>query len=458
MASLFYNLLYFIGVRQCGDVTYIKENENSFKNIVKRKMKKYKKITGIDSQPRHITRYIFYKEHNDELSPQSGNRIPSDIKFSIDLNNSNLISRQSEHDDANSISNSCCLKYMELFSDWGYTAFIFLLLLAQPSYVIYALSSTETNDEIAYYSSLFYHLIHPVQYYYCLKYFTTDHFEKFYYRNEYRKFLNKLTILIITLTLLNFSVNLSRIFTDNDFEFPLIESYSDGSKIFILIYLMVYWIYSNLILFVNLTCFVLVFNKHKNNLVQFSQKIFDEKCNLSLNQIMQELSFLVHHFKYSVGKFENIFASFTLLGALSLGFFIERFRNGNIELFPWNNFAIYIIMQAIFFFTILDISGAKNGMSDFIKNPKYISKYVKRYTIDDIEIHFGKDNELNKYIVTNLIEENASLIDFNTLIHYFMDDWVEFKFFGFNIANFSLIKKGIAMVALIFGIIQIEKS
>lgn len=447
--TLFYKLLYFLGIRQCGDDKFVKENEVSFYNIVKRKIFSHRKEQEMYSQPRQITRLLFERQNKKHLSPKIRRRkIPSSIQI-IGRQDQVQVQVQDQDQDQNNNKLYIILHFCE---DWLYSLIVFLFLCIQPMYTFISIIRTNTINEFPYYSSFFYQLIPPFHYYYCIRYFSTDHFEKFYYKNSLNGMLNLITMCIITCTLMNVSINIGRLFgTEYDGEFPFYHSLNDLSRIFIFVFLLISWIYGNFIVFLNLVCFCLIFCKHRRIIVEFSNKIHHEDCELSLNEIMQQLTFIVYDFKESIGHFQNIFSSFTFFGALSFGFFIQRIQNGNFELFPWNTFVIYLILQAIFFIMILNVSQHKNKMTDFIKNPVYINKYVKRYTINDIKQKF-LDNTNDKFIVTNLIEENASLIDFMVLNQLFTDDWTEFKFFGFNIARFGLIKKGIVIVGLIIGI------
>ena len=432
MASVFYNLLYFLGIRKCGDNSHAKKHKLASRNITN-----CKDIDHINSQPRQITRLLYQWNFEDDLSPEPSKRPPL-IRIEDEIN------IQSPDDD----DDNTCLILMRFWDNWSYTFFIMMLLIIQPIYTLVVIIQTETNNEIPYLSSFFYQLISPIHYYYAIQYFSTDHFEQFYYQNNLKSFLDVLTYCIIGFTFTNLGINIGRITrSEYDIEFPLYGDFTSTPQILIIIYLIFTWIYSNLIVCTNLMCFCLVFTKHKHIIFNFSSKIMDDECGMTLNEIMQELSTIVYNFKNSIGQFQNIFSSFTFFGAISFGFYIERFRQSNFELLPWNTFVTYIIMQIMFFMTILRVSQTKNGMTDFVKNPSYIRKYVKRYTVNDIRERFNADT--TELVIANMIEENAGIIDFMTLNQLFLDDWVEFKFFGFNIANFGLIKKGIVIVGLV---------
>jgi ABC-type multidrug transport system fused ATPase/permease subunit len=307
----------------------------------------------------------------------------------------------------------------------------------------------DSEDETPYLASLFFQLIPPIQYIHCVLYFQTDHFEHFYLRNRLAKGkLNRISALICMLSLINTGIHVVSLFVRHyDTEFPYFFTYHIVSKVLISILLVLSWIYGSLILFTNLSCFCLVFWKHSHLINDFCTKVKSDENEKTINEITQHLLYLIHNLKNSINDFQNIFSSFTFLGAIAFGFFIDRIIQGNFDFFPWNTFVVYVIMQIIFFFILVHLSSYRNGMSDLIRNPEYVFKYIRRYNIEELKRRFDENEE--QYIIINLIEENGSLVDWTLLNDVINDDWTEFKFFGINIADFELIKRASVVIAFI---------
>lgn len=461
--TLFYGILYFIGVRKKSqNERYINENNNenklSFFNIVKRVIVKQQNNNYDEiSQPREITRLIYNKKHNADLSPPPVYRSTTEIQ----INHDQLRDiQQQQQEEKQFYTLSCCFEFL---SNWSYSFIIFSILLFQPINTIYIVSTTNTERENVYLSNLFFQFISPFQYFYSIQYFNTDHFETFYFHHSLEQTLNKISLLILFISMLNVSINIIRLLgTDFDGEFPQYYSYSETNQYVILVFLLLSWIYANIIIFTNLICFCLVFIKHSNIIHSFSKRIQEDNCNISLNQISQELINIIYQLKTSISHFEVIFSSFTFWGAISFGFFIDRLKSGNFDFFPWNTFIIYIILQCGFFFIILNVTKQKDSIDDFIKNPKYIHKYIKRYTVREIKEHFSLDHTNKEQqtdqinlIICNLIEENATAVDWILLQQFINSDWAEFKFFGLNISNFNLIKKSVVVISFIFAVNQL---
>ena len=163
---------------------------------------------------------------------------------------------------------------------------------------------------------------------------------------------------------------------------------------------------------------------------------------------MQILVGIKYQLGISISDFEYIFSSFTFFGAISFGFYIDQINNGNFENIPWNLVVTYVIVQIVFFRIISQVKRNRDALFDFVKNPIYVEKYLKRYTVEDIQTHFlGDDADL---ILLNLLEEIGNEISWNSLNTLLTDSsWTEFKFFGIEVSDFALIKKGIVLVSFI---------
>jgi len=436
MYNYFYGLVYALGLRK--NVLVVKENI-TFYDIARRVISRGCEL-DIDTQPRQVTRMLFQRRGN-QLSPF----IKPKRKRRIIINN------EIQNDEApQEVSLFNYAK--ELCMNWWYTALISMILCVQPIYTLVIIASNDTSQDIPYIATLFFQLIPPLQYYHAICYFQTDHFEDFYFSQSKIGILNRITGIIILLTVTNVIINIVRLlYLDYDIEFADYQSYSQLSRGFIFITLLVSWIYGNLILFTNLFCFCLVFTKHKKIIRLFAKKILDDDCPLSLNEITVDLFKIIYNLKKSITNFERLFSSFTFLGAISFGIFLSRIRDGNFLYFPWNIFITYIIMQIVFFWVILKMNGCRNTLSDFITHPKYAKKYIRRYDVEQIKTHFPTEDE-HFLLLVNMEEELGGISDWRLLDSLLDKDWTEFKFFGINIADFELIKRGMALIALILGI------
>lgn len=453
--NIFYSVLYFLGLRKNKPHHNPEGKTNKFTNFIKRNVFQ-KNDTQIEhpklSQPRKITRFLYQKKFGYNLSPDTTFRsieenIP-EIKLNINMqidNNKKKFKDKIIQD----IGLPCV--------SWIYTIFILTILSVQPLYILTYIIEEENENTNFYMSNLFFNLIPPIQYILAIKYFSTDHFERTYINNNkcnpncFPK-LNKLTIILITFVFLRIIFNFLVLLTNisfierNDGQFPNFNNFTLTSKIFIGIFLFLSWLYGSFIEFINLMCFSLIFCKHSKIINNYVKTLQNEKKGiLTINDITQETIEIKYELEKSIDHFKNIFSSFTLLGAIGFGFFIDRIQNGNFTLFPWDSFIIYIIVQIIFLVVIIQVSNNIDNLSSFVREPRFIEKFLKRYTLRDIREKFN-DPQL---VIINMEEENASTIDWMLLQSILKENWTDFQVMGVSVSDFNLIKKGLVLVTLI---------
>tara|TARA_B100000579_G_C22275701_1_gene595874 strand:- start:131 stop:406 length:276 start_codon:yes stop_codon:yes gene_type:complete len=81
---------------------------------------------------------------------------------------------------------------------------------------------------------------------------------------------------------------------------------------------------------------------------------------------------------------------------------------------------------------------------DLIREPFFVHKYLNRI----------KDNSLSEDIVVlNLLEENATSIDWIILNNIVDENWIDFNIFGLKIGNGTeFFNKAVAIIAVGFAI------
>lgn len=416
--NIFNYLLIFLGLRKKGHSVTTK---NKLKNIISRKVIQ-KKEYNEPKTPRNIVREIYKRTYNKELSPPNSPEITigsREIKLNISIHN-----------------NKRKQKFILNVISWMYTLFIFLILCIKPIISIYNI--VKTSNKIPLLSVLFFQLIEPFQYILSIIYFSTTHFEDFFLSNrnlDPKCFpnINTLTYIIISvLTIIivfNFLYN-SYNFTNNYILNIFIELFS--------------WIYGRLVIYINLTCFSLIFCKHSKIIEQYVNKVQQANISnqniLTINIITQDILIIRNELEDSIDKFKNIFSSFTLLGTIGLALFFES--KGKI---PWNQLIIYLIVQTIFIIIVLRVSSYQKKLTDHIRQPLFVKKFLKRYTLLDINEKFEDNRNM---VLFNLQEENSSMLDWIILDRLLNEQWAEFSVLGINISNGELIKRGIAIVTI----------
>lgn len=381
-------------------------------------------------QGRTITRNAYFRTYNKDLSPNRH-----------DIETGNIILNE------NFVKQSSADKFKKVLFIWTYRTFIFCLLSIQPIYQLYNITVDNRSREIVDLAGIVFSLIPPTQYILFLIYFSSDHFESFLSNRK-----RELVYFIIFSCIINIVINLIIIWgvgnvQENDGEFPRFGIFSRPIKILTTLFLLFSWFYGKTVVYTNLVCFCFVFYKHTKIIQNFVKKLEKTKDinTLSIDSITNELLYIRHDLEESIDMFKNIFSIFTILGAIGFGFFLERIKTGNFLLFPWTQFVIYVIIQIIFLLTIIRMNFHKEILIGYIRQPKFVDRFLTRYTAVDIQKKF-EDNQL---IILNMVEENATTIDWIVLNSLSNETWTEFKVMGIDISDGSLIKKGIVMVTLI---------
>lgn len=436
--QLFYGLLIFLGLRRKNQINEHSSSVSKFADIVTRKII-HKENFKVPKTPRNLMREVYKRKYHRDLSPNNSPEQISRGEVKININLERKMKKKKK-------------KLVTICLSWCYTSLIFLLLCVQPSYAIYHIVHDKTDKNFMY-SSLFFVLIPPTQYIFSVLYFSTSHFEEFYLNKsnlDPKCFpnTNQFTILIILISLLLGVINflfLSDVFTP-DRDIPEILTGNKFADFFIEISA---WVYGRFVIYVNLLCFSLVFCKHCKIIHEYVKKLENENLSrvniLSINIISQDILFIRNDLEQSIDHFKNIFSLFTLLGAIGLGFFFERIKDNNFDLFPWNQFVIYVIAQIVFIVIIFRVSKYQNDLIDYVRQPLFVEKFLKRYTIRDVQEKF----EDPSMISLNLDEENSSMLDWIILDRLLNEKWAEFNVAGIDISDGELIKKGIAFVAIL---------
>lgn len=440
---VFNYILTFIGFRKNSKIINKKEENSKFLNFINRKIfhKNEKEIEL--SQPRRVTRRLYKGLYNRDLSPEK--------KYDIEKNefalNAMMVSRDNFRKKIK--------KIVYLICSWSYTIFVIGTLLVKPIYnIIYVINNKDASG--FYIAFIFFNSIPVTQYIFGFIYFQTSHFEDFYIKRNKHTGMNFFSLIIcgfsIIMSLVSYFILIKDI--ENDGEFPDVHFFE--YKNFVFTYLWFSWIYGNLTLYTNLTAFSLVFCKHCSIIDKYINKLElnKESNDITINDIIQETLDIRHNLEYSIDMFKNIFSMFTILGGIALGLFIERIKVSSFFLFPWHKLIVYIIAQTIFILIIIKVSRNKDRLSDYIKTPIFVEKFLKRYNPKEIDEKFKDENEkeMHQMIIINTLEENASTLDWIVLNDVINEKWTEFKVMGIDISDSSLIKKGVVIVGIIFAL------
>lgn len=333
----------------------------------------------------------------------------------------------------------CNLFLMVLYT--FYSFIIFLILCIQPIYTIFMYIQ---NEDIKYLSSLFAHLNLPVMYTFEKMYFRTNHLELHLKCKRFK------TITIIMSCIISIILNFIDI-TSFYNEYYWLHLFNNNVVFFSLI--IVEWIYSRLVLFLFVYCFIFIMNSHISRfhkvVVDLDKNEFDFEENVCLSNIIYEITKIRNEIEITIGFYNNIISVTTILGGISLAIFIR-------DVFPENNFRInfedhdryllhpiilYIISQLMLLINMTRYSYRRDMVLKYIKSVDFIHRFLTRVSTEKIM----KKSKGNINLVTlNIIEESATTVDWLILGNMLSERWLDFTIFGISTSDGQLLKKSIA--------------
>jgi hypothetical protein len=322
-----------------------------------------------------------------------------------------------------------------------YSFIIFLILCIQPIYTIFMYIQ---NADIKYLSSLFSHLNLPVMYTFEKMYFRTNHLE-LHLKCKRFKIITIITSCIISI-ILNF-IDITSFYN----EYYWLHLFNNNVVFFSLI--IVEWIYSRLVLFLFVYCFIFIMNSHISRfhkvVVDLDKNEFDFEENVCLSNIIYEITKIRNEIEITIGFYNNIISVTTILGGISLAIFIR-------DVFPENNFKInfedhdryllhpiilYIISQLMLLINMTRYSYRRDMVLKYIKSVDFIHRFLTRVSTEKIM----KKSKGNINLVTlNIIEESATTVDWLILGNMLSERWLDFTIFGISTSDGQLLKKSIA--------------
>jgi hypothetical protein len=256
---------------------------------------------------------------------------------------------------------------------------------------------------------IFFSLIPFVNYLIGIKYYSTNKLEKIILKNKMKNknictltekkivvysILFSLFILIPVLTLF-FHYN------DND-EFNNIQNldYSNNIKIFFTIFIVINWIYAINILLVNILvffytfCYLILELKNTLNFIT-NKNIWDEET-IFISSIIQAINEVKYEINFCIEGLNSFYSLSTILACIGIGTTIhyETYTSYTIS---W--IVIFGLSQLLFLYIIYSIEDEKSKLINFINEPNFSLKFLKRKlkTRDLNTIYFNSelDNEIN---------------------------------------------------------------
>jgi len=410
-------------------------------------------------------------------------------------------------------NNNClifCNKYVKLRIKYLYTLFVFIILSLKSCFLLnYAIN--ENKNYV--YSIILFSLVSPLNYILGFIYICHNHFHKVFldiilnkYKIDYCISKEKnLIISILTTSLLFIIFNLITIFTGTDeSQNYYIDNDNTILKIFYIIYIVIYTIYSRIIISMNMHIFYFVFCKHLKD-IKYQTNELDEveswtNSQTKVAELCHNLIELRYELSVSISKLGRIYIWLTILGSFGIGLAIH-FKKYDTTII--SNIFIYIILQLIFLSIISIVGKNRQKLCDIIHTPGFSMKYILRDNnasetienmitlendtiitikeimsnknikiincdneIDNNEIKYNdielyetdmKETKKNSNIIKkmyNNVEQSGSSIDWLILNNILNNKWTHIDLFGISFDDGSGISKSIALTTTIIAMLN----
>ncbi len=335
-------------------------------------------------------------------------------------------------------------QYFNLIMYNIYSLLILILLSIQPIYTLYMYSRHTEN--IKFLSSFFMHVNIPIIYIWEKIYFKTNHFEQYLLCKKFKfGIISASTVISILVNFIDMPSFYNEYYWLN---------YISGPLFFILI--SIEWLYSRLVLFLFVYCFIFIMNSHilrfKKVIKDIENNEFNFEENTCLSNLISEITSIRHEIEITISNFNNIISLTTVFGGISLAIFIR-------DIFPTNKFSIdeinfethdrylmhpmtlYVFSQIILLINMSRYSFRRDEILKYIKSINFINRFLSRMSVKRV---MNKTKDIN-VVTLNIIEETATTIDWLILGNILSEKWLDFTIFGISTSDGQLIKKSITL-------------
>lgn len=338
-----------------------------------------------------------------------------------------------------------------------YFLLIFMLICIQPVYTLIMYVNNTSN--LKYLSSFFLHLNLPLIYIWSKWYFKTNHINT---NLKCKKFKVFITILSATLSIIFNFLDITSFYN----EYYWLNTFASNNNILFFSLIIIEWIYSRLIIFLFVYCFIFVMNNHilkfKKIVKDIDNNEFNFEDNTCLSNIISELAIIRYELEITISFYNNIISITTLFGGIALGIFTRDVIPNKITSLSDINFephdrylihplALYLISQLILIINMTRYSIKRDEVLKYIKSINFMNRFLSRISSEKIMRKSGNNISM---VMLNITEESATTLDWIVLGNMLSEKWLDFSILGISTSDGQLIKKGIAVCSAMLFVIS----
>jgi len=265
--------------------------------------------------------------------------------------------------------------------------------------------------------------------------------------------------------------------------------------------------YSYSIFFTNLLIFSSIFIIHSINIRHYTEKLTEYVKNnteeLTTESVIKDYSELKAQHTKSVSKLNNMFSSITVIGILSGYFMSINFGTKFLGIFNYIEIVCFLITEAIYLYSISRVKLSSSGVASIINSPLFVSRFLSRSPLEEFasDIIFNNSDEIEEIKENNNLvrrtsknndlmimekinnnlsnhgktkkidfikdlsirsviknHENAESLDWIVLNFKLNSPWENFKLFGFEIEDTTLIQKTTAVLTGLLMLLHLNDT
>jgi hypothetical protein len=278
---------------------------------------------------------------------------------------------------------------------------------------------------------------------------------------------------------------------------------TDGGKIFIVIAMFLENFYSYNIFFVNIIMFAAILQYQRVGILTYLTKLGNiingNVEDMTITSILEEFAKMKSHYKKTVLSMNFMFASITVIGMVASYFTLINIGTEFAGIFSYIDLALFLIIEAVYIFTISQINDTKGEIRSVIGSATFITKFMNKNSLNPIygdvyennrDIGMDEDRvdvelddlrstraENNRMIMDtyecisdrgiiesekkidliknmtfrNIIISNQNGVSLDWIVLYskLSEGWQPFKIFSYDIDNAQIVQK---LVMIIFGL------
>ena len=196
--------------------------------------------------------------------------------------------------------------------------------------------------------------------------------------------------------------------------------------------------------------------KHTKDLNNYVESLASRgrQIDANLSPMILKLCQLRKELQESIDLLSPLFSTSTIIGAIGIASFVHYNVDGRIgspgENFFFVHLGLWSIIQMIFFINVSKLSSSKDRLAEIVRKPTFISRCLGRLTVEDIE-RFNGNSQL---IMMNILEENATTLDWMALTQDLEKKWIDFTVLGISVDDGDMIKRAMVLVSVITAIIK----